>query len=178
MSEEKYMSVDDIGKDSQEKPVTDKAGPEKRWKDIPEITLHFGKGLCGEPFSARDGKTYVEIKVPNADPDDKRPWESFILPEKSVHENKFGKGLWAKIPENGHTTLRRPVNVGKNEQGRNVWKYEKRNVTNSDLKNIVEFYKTKDHGRESVTESLKKGKEEASKVNEKSDGIREDMPFR
>lgn len=149
-------------------------------RNFPEITIKFGKGLCGEPFTARDGKDYVEIKIPNVDPEDHRPWESFILPAKAVHENKYGKGLWAKIPENGHTNLRRPMNAGKDELGRNIWRYEKRNVTNQELKALVESYKVRN--RESVTDSLKRGKELAEKAAEKGDhfhkALDRELPFR
>lgn len=158
-------------------------------REYKEIAIHFGKGLRGEPFQARDGKTYVEIKIPNVAPNDTRPWESFILPEKSVHENKFGKGLWAKIPEDGHTTLRRPVNVGRDEQDRPIWKYEKRTVPNPELKALIESYKTRNRDRESVTESLEKGrkamKEKAGEISSEEDRLKntgksmeDELPFR
>ena len=167
----------------EEKSIEAPAGSTDGSRNFPEITIKFGKGLCGDPFTAKDGKAYVEIKIPNVDPGDHRPWESFILPAKRVHENKFGKGLWAKIPENGSTTLSRPQYQGKNEQGVPVWHYEKRNVTNQELKALVESYKTKNRSRESVTGSLKKGKEIAEKEEEaKSDEfhkvIGDELPFR
>jgi hypothetical protein len=178
MREEEYMTSTSEGNNSEGRQDMDPASSEGSRKEVAEISIHFGKGLCGEPFHARDGKTYMEIKIPNGDPGDSRPWESFILPEKSVHENKFGKGLWAKLPEDGHTTLRRPVPAGKDEQGKTIWKYEKRSVSNAELKNLVEFYKTRDHERESVTESLKKGKVDASRAKATADGDRDDPPFR
>ena len=167
----------------EEKSTEAPAGNTEGSRNFPEITIKFGKGLCGDPFTAKDGKAYVEIKISNVDPGDHRPWESFILPAKRVHENKFGKGLWAKIPENGSTTLSRPQYQGKNEQGVPVWHYEKRNVTNQELKALVESYKTRNRDRESVTGSLKKGKEMLEKEAEaKNDDfhkvIGDDLPFR
>ena len=65
----------------------------------------------------------------------------FVLPAKAVHENQYGKGLWAKIPADGHTTLTRPCLAGQSEDGKNIWKDEKTTVSNRELKSMVEFYK-------------------------------------
>ena len=46
---------------------------------------------------------------------------SFVLPAKAVHENQYGKGLWAKIPADGHTTLTKPYLAGQSEDGKNIW---------------------------------------------------------
>lgn len=40
--------------------------PEKK-----EITIKTAKGLVGEPFKAKDGKEYCEVKIPNKDENDK-----------------------------------------------------------------------------------------------------------
>ena len=66
---------------------------------------------------------------------------SFVLPAKAVHENQYGKGLWAKIPADGHTTLTKPYLAGQSEDGKNIWKDEKKTVSNRELKSMVEFYK-------------------------------------
>ena len=47
-----------------------------------EITIKFGKGLVSEPFTSKAGKELVEVKIPNPDPADKRPWESFVISPK------------------------------------------------------------------------------------------------
>ena len=39
----------------------------------------------------------VQVKIPNRDPNDKTPWESFAVPANFVHENKFSNGLWMKL---------------------------------------------------------------------------------
>jgi len=107
---------------------------------IEEITLHFGKGTV-EPFTAKDGREMLKIMIPNADRSDHTPWASFVLPAKAVHENQYGKGLWAKIPADGHTTLTKPYLAGQGEDGKNIWKDEKTTVSNRELKSMVEFYK-------------------------------------
>ena len=76
-------------------------------KQFEELTIKFGKGLA-EDFTGKDGKAYKRILIPNADPADHSPWASFVLPAKAVHENQYGKGLWAKIPAEGHTTVTKP----------------------------------------------------------------------
>jgi len=112
----------------------------RNYEQIEEITLHFGKGTV-EPFTAKDGREMLKIMIPNADRSDHTPWASFVLPTKAVHENQYGKGLWAKIPADGHTTLTKPYLAGQGEDGKNIWKDEKTTVSNRELKSMVEFYK-------------------------------------
>ena len=112
----------------------------RTYEQIEEITLHFGKGLA-EPFQSKDGREFMRITIPNQDPADKTPWASFVLPAKAVHENQYGKGLWAKIPADGNTTLTKPYLAGQSEDGKNIWKDEKTTVSNRELKSMVEFYK-------------------------------------
>ena len=107
-----------------------------------EITIKFGKGLS-EPFTAKDGKEFMRISIPNQDPADKSPWASFVLPAKAVHDNQFGKGLWAKIPVEGTTVVTKPTVVGHDKTGRNVWEDKKTPVPNKLLKEMVEAYKAK-----------------------------------
>ena len=74
--------------------------------DVPEqkeVTIKFGKGLVGEPFTSKNGHELVEVKIPNADKDDHTPWASFVISPKMIHDNKFGKGVWMKLPEDGTT---------------------------------------------------------------------------
>ncbi len=107
-----------------------------------EVTIKFGKGLA-EPFTAKDGKEYMRIMIPNQDPADKTPWASFVLPAKAVHENQYGKGLWAKIPADGTTAVTKPTLQGQDDAGKNVWENVKTDVPNRDLKAMVEAYKTR-----------------------------------
>ena len=120
-------------------------------KNIEEITIKFAKGLCGEPFMSKNGTELVRIQIPNNDPADHRPWQEFVLASRQVHENQYGKGLWAKIPADGHTTVSRPFLAGKDENGRNIWDAERRDVPNRELKDMVEYYKSR--GRDAGTPS-------------------------
>ena len=108
---------------------------------IEEITIKFAKGLCGEPFMSKNGVELVRIQIPNKDPNDHTPWAEFVLAKKSVHENQYGKGLWAKIPADGHTTVSKSFLAGQDENGKNIWEKDKRSVPNRERKEMVEFYK-------------------------------------
>ena len=111
-----------------------------------EVTIKFGKGLVGEPFTSKSGKELVEVLIPNPDKTDKRPWESFVISLKMIHDNKFGKGVWMKLLENGTTRLSRSVKTGIDDKGGNIWHRETREVSNTELKALLESYKTKDKG--------------------------------
>lgn len=124
-----------------------------------EITLKFGKGLVGEPFQGKDGNEYCSIKIPNKDENDKSPWASFVVKSNQVHEDKFGKGMWTKLPAEGSTTVRKDKVVGQDENGKNQYESEMTKVTNKELKGMVEFYKdnSKDQQKETVTIKCGKG---------------------
>lgn len=117
-----------------------------------EVTIKFGKGLIGDPFTSKNGKELVEVKIPNADKSDTRPWESFVISPKMIHDNQFGKGVWMKLPENGTTRLSRMTKAGMDEAGKPVWNRETRTVSNSELKALMESYKEK--ARSSVLSDL------------------------
>lgn len=127
-------------------------GADSQKKEFKEITLKFGKGCVGEEFKGKDGKAYKEILVPNPDQNDHRPWQTFVVKSNHVHENQFGKGMWIKLPAEGHTTLRRSVVIGETPDGKKEWGTEKTSVSNADLKKMVEAYK--ERPRESVKERL------------------------
>lgn len=129
-----------------------------------EITLKFGKGCVGEPFMGKDGKEYVSILIPNKDENDHRPWATFVARSNAVHEDKFGKGMWTKVPANGHTTIRRSVVIGTDADGKRQWDTQSTKVTNHELKKMVEFYKERD--KSSVLGKLSEKKAEAAKIAE------------
>ena len=133
-------SGDKTGKGTQdmaeEKTMTQ---PDKQTKKE-EVTIKFGKGHA-EPFTAKDGREFMRIRIPNIDPEDKSPWASFVLPARAVHENQYGKGLWAKIPAEGATVVTKPIVVGQDDAGKNIWQDEKTQVPNTKLKAMVEAYK-------------------------------------
>ena len=125
-----------------------------------EVTIKFGKGLVGEPFTSKSGKELVEVLIPNPDKADARPWESFVISPKMIHDNKFGKGVWMKLPENGTTRLSRSVKTGIDDKGGNIWHRETREVRNTELKALMESYKNK--GKESVLADLSDRKADAA----------------
>lgn len=145
-----------MGKEGQPQDK-DADSPQKEFK---EITLKFGKGCVGEEFQGKDGKAYKEILVPNPDKNDHRPWQTFVVRANHVHENQFGKGMWIKLPAQGHTTLRRSVVVGEKPDGKKEWGTEKATVSNAELKKMVEAYK--ERPRESVKGRLEKKKAETA----------------
>lgn len=147
-------------------------------KDRPEVTIKFGKGLMEEPFTSKAGKQLVEIKIPNPDKSDHRPWESFVVPANFVHENQYGKGMWMKLPEDGTTKLSRGVVTGKDADGKNIWGKETRTVSNKELKALVEAYK--DRSRGSVLDDLSGRKSDAGSrpAPAHSAKHRDDLPFR
>lgn len=120
----------------------------KEYKEIEEITLKFGKGCVGDTFKGKDDNMYTQILIPNSDPDDHRPWATFVAKANAVHEDKFGKGMWMKLPAEGHTTVRRAVRIGEDEEGKGIFENQDTKVTNQELKSMVEFYKTKSKDRQ------------------------------
>ena len=142
-------------------PATEHAEQNAERREFQTLTIKFAKGLVGEPFMSKGGKELVEITIPNSDPADKRPWQTFVLASRDVHEDKFGKGMWAKIPAEGHTTVQRQIRSNPEAEGPAAWTSEKTVVSNADLKKMVEFYK--ERPRESVKEKLEQKKEESSK---------------
>lgn len=125
-----------------------------------EVTIKFGKGLVGDPFTSKNGKQLVKIHIPNPDPVDTRPWESFVISPKMIHENQFGKGVWMKLPADGITRLSHSVRTGVDASGRPTWGRETREVANTDLKRLMEAYK--DRPRGSVLSDLSERKETAA----------------
>ena len=126
-----------------------------------EVTIKFGKGLVGEPFTSKSGKELVEVSIPNPDKTDTRPWESFVISPKMIHDNQFGKGVWMKLPEDGTTKVSKPVMLGEKEDGKK-WGNDVREVPNPELKEMMESYKTKD--RTSLLGNLDEKKQEAAKL--------------
>jgi hypothetical protein len=104
-----------------------------------EVTLKFGKGCVGEPFTGKDGKEYKQILIPNKDENDHTPWATFVVKANAVHEDKFGKGMWLKLPADGYTTVRKDRCIGEDTDGKKIWETDKTKVSNKELKGMVEF---------------------------------------
>ena len=103
------------------------------------------------------------MKIPNADKSDTRPWESFVISPRMIHDNQFGKGVWMKLPEDGTTHLSRMTKAGMDEAGKPVWNRETRTVSNSELKALMESYKEKARGSVLSDLSGRKVQDTASK---------------
>ena len=113
---------------------------ETEQKAVETIKITFSRKLA-KPFTSKGGKEMVAISIPNQDAEDKRPWEEFVLPIQMLHSDHYGsKTLWAKIPEDGSTTLTRSIKPA--EDG-GAWTREERTVDNKTLKSMVEAYKLK-----------------------------------
>lgn len=153
---------------------------EKTYAERNEITIKFGKGLMGEPFMSKAGKQLVEVKIPNRDPDDTRSWETFVVPANFIHDNKFGKGVWMKLPEEGTTRLSRAKVIGQDETGKNIWGSDTREVSNTDLKALVEAYKDKNReaGAGGLASLAAKKEEAAARGFVPVGNYENEMPFR
>lgn len=113
---------------------------ETEQKTVETIKIKFSRKLA-RAFTSKNGKDMVAISIPNEDSNDKRAWEEFVLPVQMVHADHYGsKSLWAKIPEDGTTTLTRSVKPA--EEG-GEWTRDERTVDNKTLKAMVEAYKLK-----------------------------------
>ncbi|MBQ6304336.1 MAG: hypothetical protein IJK83_09945 [Clostridiales bacterium] len=113
---------------------------ETEQKAVETIKITFSRKLA-KPFTSKGGKEMVAISIPNQDAEDKRSWEEFVLPIQMLHSDHYGsKTLWAKIPEDGSTTLTRSIKPA--EDG-GSWTREERTVDNKTLKSMVEAYKLK-----------------------------------
>ena len=162
--------VDDIAAKREEamgKANAQEISKDGEHKKMDEITIKFGKGCVGEPFTGKDGKEYKQILIPNKDENDHSPWATFVVRANAVHEDKFGKGMWVKLPAEGHTTVRKDHCIGEGADGKKIWETDKTKVTNRELKGMVEFYKTRgkeqeDKPRESLKDRLSEKKTEVS----------------
>ncbi len=113
-----------------------------------EVTVSFGKGLVGEPFEARTGRDMVRISIPNPDPEDKRQWESFVVPFSWLHESQYGKGYWMKLAQDGTTKLSRSYREGEDEDGNPIWRKELRTVSNLEIQSLLEGYRERYKNRQ------------------------------
>ena len=77
MAEEKFAMPEDMPGDmpdfvreTEEVKHTDEPLPEQ----TDQVTIKFGRGLVGEPFTSKNGKELVEVSIPNPEtPDPGRP---------------------------------------------------------------------------------------------------------
>ena len=83
-----------------------------------------------------------------------------------------------KLPEDGTTKLSRNVLEGKDASGKNIWGRETREITNKELKALVEAYKTRDRG--SVMTDLAEKRAESGNYTPggRAGKTHDDLPFR
>ena len=124
-------------------------------REFKEITLKFSKKCIGNTFTGKDGKDYTSILIPNTEPSDHRPWKTFVVRANAVHDDQYGKGAWTKLPAEGHTTVRRAVRTGKDENGKATFVNKDTVVSNQELKSMVEFYKNRPREAEQNQENAK-----------------------
>ena len=135
--------------------------------DYKEITLKFTKGLVGDEFKAKDGNTYREIKIPNKDPNDNRPWLSFVARSNRIQEDQFRKGgMWLKLPAEGHTTVKRDIIVGERPDGKYDWKREMEQLPNKEIKKMLDDARPRSSFKDKLSE-----KQAEVRANEASKAI-------
>ena len=105
---------------------------------VEQVTLKIPEGWVGDRFTSKSGQELVEVKIPNADRNDKSPWPSFVTDPKRLHKNKFGTGLWMKLPKNAHTTLKRRERVGADPSGKGIYEDRMSSVPNTELKSMAD----------------------------------------
>lgn len=121
-----------------------------------EITIKFSDKLVGEPFRGNDGNEYQEISIPNRDAEDKSPWATFVLKSNQIHEDKYGSGMWAKIPSEGSTTIRKDFVTGEKD-GKKLYDTEERKVPNTELKEMLTPNREKEKQVDTITIKMAKG---------------------
>lgn len=145
-------------------------------KEFKEITIKFAKGCVGNTFTGKDGNDYTSILIPNQEVNDRRPWQTFVVRANAIHEDKYGKGMWTKLPAEGHTTVRRAVKTGVDENGKSTYINKDTVVSNQDLKEMVEFYKNRSKEQE-VTKDAKVEKKPSlkQKMEEKKTEVQKNI---
>ena len=108
------------------------------YTQIEEVTIKISEGWVGNRFTSKSGKELVQVKIPNADRSDKSPWPSFVTDPRRLHKNKFGSGLWMKLPKNGHTTLKRSVRIGADPSGKGIYENRMDSISNTELKTMTD----------------------------------------
>ena len=131
--------LEDVTKEEAKDTAVKDGQTEKEYK---EITLKFGKGCVGDEFQGKDGNTYRQIMIPPNE-EVKQPWQTFVVKANQVHENQYGKGLWAKIPADGSTVVTKPSLQGQDDKAKNIWQDVKTQVPNTEPKAMVKSYKTR-----------------------------------
>ena len=144
--------------------------PDKGADWVEMVTLKISEGWVGDRFTSKSGQELVEVKIPNADRKDKTPWPSFVTDPKRLHKNKFGTGLWMKLPKNAHTTLKRRECVGVDPSGKGIYEDRMTSIPNTELKSMT------DAARRSVRNESRAAETHVQQVDEMIAAHQEDLP--
>ena len=117
--------------------------------EIEMVTLKVSEKWVGSHFTSKAGQELVEVKIPHADRENKTPWPSFVTDPKKLHNNKFGGGLWMKLPKNGHTTIKQPMRIGTNENGKGIYENQMSRIPNTELKGMIDAVRRTSENRDS-----------------------------
>ena len=101
-----------------------------------ELTIKFGKGLC-QFFTSKKGTELARVRIPDTPYES---WPSFVVPAKIVHDNRYGKGFWMKLPSDGKTMLSISKRIVRAD-GSEGWDTRELQISNTQLKEMVESYK-------------------------------------
>lgn len=137
---------------------------------VETVTLKISEGWVGDRFTSKSGQELVEVKIPNTDRKDKTPWPSFVTDPKRLHANKFGTGLWMKLPKNAHTTLKRRERIGVDPSGKGIYEDRMSSIPNTELKSMT------DSARRSAQTESRAADRHVQQVNEMVAAHQEDLP--
>ena len=137
--------------------------------EIEMVTLKVSEKWVGSHFTSKAGQELVEVKIPHADRENKTPWPSFVTDPKKLHNNKFGGGLWMKLPKNGHTTIKQPMRIGTNENGKGIYENQMSRIPNTELKGMIDAVRRTSENRDSQDGH-------AQQVQEGIDRMGDDVP--
>lgn len=111
-------------------------GPEKKMEsfDVDRDKVNF--------FDGKDGRHYAQIKWRDAD--DKVNY-SFVLPRENMDVIQGNSEAFkVNMPENGNTTIRTSVLVGRDEAGNGVFDTESKKIPNMEIKDRIEKSKVQE----------------------------------
>ena len=125
-----------------------------------QITVSISSKFVSDPFTAKDGKEYVRVKIPNEDRNDKSSWASIVIPPEQVSKNEDTGRAELTLKADGYSTLVKSEYKGHDEKGKAVFEQKKSKVSNAELKKRVERTEPKNIGN-----ALKANKEKAAEIN-------------
>lgn len=125
-----------------------------------QITVSISSKFVSDPFTAKDGKEYVRVKIPNEDRNDKSSWASIVIPPEQVSKNEDTGRAELTLKADGYSTLVKSEYKGHDENGKAVFEQKKSKISNAELKKRVERTEPKNIGN-----ALKANKEKAAEIN-------------